>query len=469
MAIYVFSLLVGYVPSGVDYALGMRYGYLKDLQQPVKYVFTQVPTERYVRRYEQMGIHTADMLSAHLSMSGECHVGVAPHIVEKAYYNNGHLEIKEYYSDRLLYTDYYVPVETTGGRKDVPVKRCFRKQDGTVAYDVIIHESGEETYLFPNGERLTRYEFICRFIQQLNLSKEDTVIIDRPCYMDFVEPLFLHCNQAKIMIFLHSSHYAERGETDDFLYINNEYYYWFKYANLIDTMIVSTERQKRELIEKLREYGCHVPKVAVIPVSGLDRLQYPVTSRKPYSIMTASRLVPRKKIDWMIQSVVEAHKVNPMITLDIYGKSDEEDTLVLKRLVAENEAESYIHFMGHCDRMADIYTQYEAYITTSMWETYGLSLLEAVGAGNAVIGLNVKYGNELFIQDGYNGYLLDYDFRQIENEVYLESLMHRIAQSIVQLFSDSERLATFQANSYGIASKYLNSVVGDKWVQLFQE
>ena len=86
MAIYVFSILVGYVPNGVDYAQGRRYKYFKKLSQDVKYIFTDMPLDRYVQRYRDMGIETCDMMSAHLFLSGNGAIGEDAHITTKALY-----------------------------------------------------------------------------------------------------------------------------------------------------------------------------------------------------------------------------------------------------------------------------------------------------------------------------------------------------------------------------------------------
>ena len=47
MAIYVFSLLVGYAPNGVDYAQGYRASILRRFSDSVQYVFSEIH-----RRYD---------------------------------------------------------------------------------------------------------------------------------------------------------------------------------------------------------------------------------------------------------------------------------------------------------------------------------------------------------------------------------------------------------------------------------
>lgn len=94
--------------------------------------------------------------------------------------------------------------------------------------------------------------------------------------------------------------------------------------------------------------------------------------------------------------MIKAHRINPNIFIDIYGR-DDGYLGYLQDMVSQNQAQSYIRFMGWAD-VTEVYKNYEVYITASLWETLGLSLLEAVASGTAMIGLDVKYGNHLFIQ-----------------------------------------------------------------------
>ncbi len=53
--IYVFSLLVGYFPNGVDYAQGYRAGILRKMPCPVRYVFTELPEKRMLSFTKDLG------------------------------------------------------------------------------------------------------------------------------------------------------------------------------------------------------------------------------------------------------------------------------------------------------------------------------------------------------------------------------------------------------------------------------
>ena len=110
----------------------------------------------------------------------------------------------------------------------------------------------------------------------------------------------------------------------------------------------------------------------------------------------------------------------------------------------------------------EIYKHYEVFVTASTWETLGLSVMEAIGSGAAVIGLDVKYGNRLFIHPEVNGYLIDYNYVDVDDN----KIVNDMAEKIVEIFSNKERLEIFHKNSYKIAMKFTSKIVAEKWKEL---
>lgn len=507
MAIYIFSLLVGYVPNGVDNAQGYRARMLKKYTNSVKYIFTELPTRRYVNRYRKAGIDVEQMLSIHQYFTDNHSLSLSVRVEDKLaelkeslqytdtsregteirlfrkgsviaslltdemepgcchsiqYYNGGRLIREEHYTTGIAYVDYYVTAESDTGPYAKLVRRSFYDSDGEVSFDQVFAME-KELYLFPDGRACTKSEFIAEFIKRLNLGEGDTVLLDRSAQFDFVQPLFAYGNRARFIAVFHSGHFFEKGEDIHTLYLNYEYYYWFKYSGMVETMVVSTEGQKRELLEKLQEYGCSIPKIVVIPAGGIDRLRYPDTGRKPYSLISVSRMDPRKKIEWIIKSVIKAYKRNANISLDLYGRGEYEYTKYLQDLVEKNNAQTYIRFKGRAD-VTEIYKNYEVYVSASLWETLGLSIMEAIGSGMALIGLNVKYGNQVFIHPEENGYLVDYDPKHSQEKE--DELIECMADSIVEIFKDSERLERFHQFSYETGREFFWSVIEEKWKKL---
>ena len=176
-------------------------------------------------------------------------------------------------------------------------------------------------------------------------------------------------------------------------------------------------------------------------------------------MITASRLDPRKRIDLAIRVVAQAQKRLPALQFDIYGKGGEADNL--RHLIQELEAQDYIHLRGHAD-LKQIYPCYQAYLTTSQWETFGLTLMEAAGAGLALLGFDARYGNPTFIKEGENGFLVPYS-----ETVPEEQLVKELADKLVQLFESD--LAPFHQASYDLASCHLTSKVLEVWRETLME
>lgn len=78
------------------------------------------------------------------------------------------------------------------------------------------------------------------------------------------------------------------------------------------------------------------------------------------------------------------------------------------------------------------------------------------------MGFDVSYGNQTMIDDGRNGYLLDYEGGWTDQQK-----VHQLAQGIIRLFSQ-ESLAPFQQHSYQLAESYLDSNVGKQWQQFLR-
>ena len=92
--------------------------------------------------------------------------------------------------------------------------------------------------------------------------------------------------------------------------------------------------------------------------------------------------------------------------------------------------------------LEEVYKRYEAYISGSTSEGFGLTLMEAVGSGLPIIGFDVRYGNQNFIDDGQNGYKIPVHDRMEKKE-----RVEELARRIILLFKESD-LEAFHQHSY---------------------
>ena len=469
MTIYTFNLLVGYEPNGVDVAQASRAMMLRELNAPAKFVFTTWPQPYKLDYYLSLGHRYEEFLHAYVCFTDQD--GYIPSLTVGAlqqqfqltrldlrliftmdpykkgcvryvdYITNGILLKREWYGTRKLVTEYF--------EKGILIRRSFHNQDGHIAFEEL-KQGATWLYRLENEILVSQTEVMRRFLARLSLTQEDTLLLDRAALIAFARPILELHSPAKLGFVFHSEHEFKNGG----LYY--EYYYIFKYAQRFDFFITATEAQKAVLETTLHKQGLNNATIYALPVGHLDSLSYPDGQRKPLSLITASRLDPRKRLDLAVRAVALAHDKVPNLHFDIYGKGVEQENL--EHLIDDLGAGSYIHLRGHAN-LQKIYPQYELYVTTSQWETFGLTLMEAVGAGLALVGFDARYGNPTFIKDGKNGYLAPYDETMDE-----DLLVSDMADKIVAVLESN--LESMHQASYDLAKKYLKPEILEAWKKL---
>ena len=489
MTVYNFNLLLGFEPNGVDVAQAHRLKMFRKLGIETYFVFTHWPNSDQLDYFLSKGYRYNELLFAQLSFTD--HLATEPILsssememllgLEKSqqidssdegqsykldngevivfryskyyldkvqyvdYFSEGYLLKREMYSTRKLVTDYFVLNYQNNQISAELGRRVYHNQDGSVAIEEIALKK-KRYYIFNDSRLVTQEEFIEIFVNNLNLKEDDIVIMDRASNTDFARPLLEQSSGAKLGLVFHSEHTF--GE-QPFSY---EYYYPVKYANRFDFMITSTKLQAEILKESFQKEGQQAPEIYTIPVGGLKSLQYTDQFRQPQKIMTASRLIYSKRVDLAIRAVVLAHQKGAHIDFSIFGQGIEYNRL--EDLIREYSAEDYIHLKGY-KKLDDEYIKHSIYLTASVTETFGLTLMEAVGSGLSIVGFDVRYGNATFILDGENGYLVPFEGRSDQE------LVEDLAQRLVEL--SSKDMADFHRKSYQLAREYLEEHIVELW------
>ncbi|PCF86167.1 accessory Sec system glycosyltransferase GtfA [Staphylococcus intermedius] len=365
---------------------------------------------------------------------------------------NGMLVRKDFYSYVRVFSEYYAPKDNQA----TLYMRQFYNEDGSIAYqEYMAKDAKQSIYRFDDMICYGKLELIAYFIKKLQLSSEDIVILDRAS--EIGQAVLQNKGESRIGVVVHAEHFSENLSDDDNILWNNYYEYQFSRANDFDFFITATEVQKRILSEQLLKYKGLKPRIFTIPVGSLEKLKEPEPhGRQPYAIMTASRLASEKHLDWLIKAVMKAKVEVPQLTFDIYGEGGEKEQLTT--LVHTNEAQDYIKLRGHVN-LSEVYAQYELFLSGSTSEGFGLTLMEAVGSGLGMIGLDVNYGNPTFISDQKNGYLIPYNT--------VEQTIEDIARAIVQYFNHGPTHP--HETSYAIAEPFLTTHIIDKWKNLISE
>ncbi|MCC8082440.1 MAG: accessory Sec system glycosyltransferase GtfA [Lachnospiraceae bacterium] len=376
-----------------------------------------------------------------------------PDIVQRVeYVSRGKLIRKDYFTYGRLFSEYYAPVKK---QAHVYLRRFFN-EDGSEAWT---ESMDEKSIVFRVGSRMfySKQKLIAYMLECLSPGADDVLLLDRAT--EIGPAALMNHGRAKIGTIIHAEHYNHTFTDERNILWNNFYEFEFQHASNIDFFVSSTEVQRQILQKQFQKYYGISPAVVTIPVGSLDRLRYPGQPRRRHAMITASRLAAEKHIDWLVLATVKARETVKDISLDIYGSGGEGERL--SELIREHGAEEYIRLMGH-QHLDELYTQYEVYAAASTSEGFGLTLMEAVGSGLAMIGFDVHYGNQEFIAPGENGYLIPY-----KKGLDAEGQSDRLAATMIRLFTWADPDA-FSRKSYEIAKRYLTDRVMGAWTDLLE-
>jgi len=490
--IYNFNLGIGWASSGVEYAQAYRGNILRRAGIDAKFIFTDMfPRENIQHMTENIGFQDSEIIWLYTFFTD---TRIAPvtytlgqlqntfgnqnftferegkkakysfpgsgiyytvymvddksdrvHLVEMV--SGGFLIRKDYFTYGRVFSEYYAPLD----KKAHMYLRRFFNEDGTVAYEEI-SDDGKVMYQFPDQLFCSKEELVGYMVSRLNLTENDTLMIDRTTGIG--QAILRYAGKARVGIIIHADHFSEGGTDENYILWNNYYEYSFAMDQHVDFYITATDEQNKLLKEQFLKYKGVAPTVYTIPVGSLDELKYPMANRRPYSVLTASRLASEKHIDWIIEAVVKARKTVPQLSLDIYGKGGEEQKL--RELIKKHKAETYIVLRGQ-QNLKEVYQDYELYLSGSTSEGFGLTLMEAIGGGLPIIGFDVRYGNPTFIDDGENGYLIP-----VDEQMTAKEKTEALADRLVRLFTEAD-LNRFHEHSYEKARRFLTKEVEQRW------
>lgn len=361
-------------------------------------------------------------------------------------FSNDCLIRKDYYTYCKIYSEYF----TSMNNQTHLYLRRFFNEDGTIAYEEVMGKEwdADDVILYKFSDRLiySREELVSYMMSLMKLTEKDVVLIDGEPGKINRSAFILNAFPAKVGFILHADHYISSDENHVFWY--RIYEYALSHPEKIDFYVTNTEAQSNLLREQFKRYKGAEPLVVTIPAVGLDELKYPKNGRRKHALISAGRLAPREKnMGWVIEAAVKARESIPDLTLDIYGEGEEEGRL--RNLIRQLKCEGYVRLCGF-QKLDEVYQEYEAYVSAAWVETLGVTLLEAVGSGLPIVGFDLPYGMQTFVDEGENGY------RVVVGDV------DALAKGIVRLFTEAD-MEKFRRHSYEKARDYLTEAMEKKW------
>lgn len=219
----------------------------------------------------------------------------------------------------------------------------------------------------------------------------DVLISNRP---------FLHQAAARwlptrtVLLATEHSTFEQRAEAILRIYRDN--------AARIDALVTVTEADRIAFDESL----AGATKVVVIP-NAIPDVGKAVSSLDSKVIIAAGALVPRKGFDRLIEAFAPLASSHPEWQLHIYGKGGERAKLL--RLIEDLGLTSRVLLKGFDPSYTERVSEAACYALTSHFESFGMVIVEAMGAGLPVIAFDCPSGPRHLIRDGEDGLLIPND------------------------------------------------------------
>ncbi|MGH7900330.1 MAG: GT4 family glycosyltransferase PelF, partial [Thermodesulfobacteriota bacterium] len=175
------------------------------------------------------------------------------------------------------------------------------------------------------------------------------------------------------------------------------------------------------------------------------------------TVVAVTKVVPIKDIETMIRSAALALQSIPDIYYLIYGSLTENPLYVEKcrRLVAELNLEGTVEFGGFDSRAAELYTEGDISVISSISESCPYALLESMSCARPVVSTDVGDVRKIL-----RGFGIIVPPRNPE----------ALGQAVVKLLKDDElRLQLGRRARQEILTKYDDSKMINNYLELYQQ
>ena len=177
---------------------------------------------------------------------------------------------------------------------------------------------------------------------------------------------------------------------------------------------------------------------------------YDLESKK---ILSVGRLTYQKNYEDMVSIAKEVLTIYKDWTWEIYGTGDQKEKI--QQLVEESGVRDRLKLMGTVNDMYSRYKKYAMIVSTSRYEGFPMTLLEACANGLPMISFDIETGPSEII-DEKNGFLIAWD----------ENKNHNMVKAICTLIEDSDKRRKCPEESYHTIGEIIIEKTIKDWIDI---
>ena len=172
----------------------------------------------------------------------------------------------------------------------------------------------------------------------------------------------------------------------------------FAFVRRATAIVTMGSAARDELIRR----GIQPDRVRVIPASVDDRFRLSLNGSRPYDIVTTSALIPRKRVEDIIEAVASLRATRPDLRAAVLGDGPLADEL--RAHAARLGVAGAIDFLGFRNDVETIYSQASVFVLASRYEGLSNALTDAMATGLPAVVSDVGEARDL-VKPERNGFL----------------------------------------------------------------
>ena len=218
----------------------------------------------------------------------------------------------------------------------------------------------------------------------------------------------------------------------------------------LDVLALLTPSLVVEAAQMMQGYNDHT-ELVYMP-NAMERYPEQVSFEgREKTVVAVGRITEVKRFELLTEQFIHMHPKAPDWKLKIIG--DGEDLPKLKKIVAENNAESYVELCGRMDNRLVEQEMCKAAIFAMSSRSEGLPyvLLEAQSCGLPIVAYDVRVGPGFIVHDGVDGFLV----KEGDRQAYEDAL--------IRLIEDENLRQEMGVKALECTAAFSKESVAEKW------
>lgn len=225
-----------------------------------------------------------------------------------------------------------------------------------------------------------------------------------------------------------------------------------KSARDLDYLVLVSEELRSYYKKKLKNYKC---KCVYIP-NVIEEIPQKISSLTKKKIISVGRLAKEKAYNDLIDVMKLVHEEEPTWELDIIGDGAQRNFLG-DRIYKEDLSYIKLHGYQKKDYINQLLKNSSIYVMSSITESFGIVLLEAMSYGIPCVAFDSAEGANDIIENEKNGYLIENRDKVLMKE------------KIISLIRDLKKRKEFGQNARTTSLNYTPDMIKKRWIKILKK